>query len=346
VPRQFRYQIVKQTHEQTHYGFLKNYLTARQKFFWFGMVEDFQLFAESCTVCQQIKPSKTEKFKMTSMPVYNFLDAIFIDYHEIRLPKRDRTPEAYKYVLGIVESFTQNIILVPARDTSAETSAKLIYEHYVLRFGAFKYLISDRGTSWVNQLFTAFLNLPALKAMHIKTTPYRAKMNSTIENKWKNVIRHLRAYCDQITNFPDYLNTIACTHNATVSQASGLSPFFLLHGENYRWPIDLEMMNVQQTIREPNLQFLAERMRIMREIVKENWKDTREANERIKNKGLREPPIIEGDRVFIPQHFVKGSIQNAKHQKLWHGPYAVVAKKSNLLRLQHIYTGKLFKKLD
>ena len=119
----------------------------------------------------------------------------------------------------------------------------------------------------------------------------------------------MRAYCDQITNFPDYLNTIACTHNATVSQASGLSPFFLLHGENFRWPIDLEMMNVQQTIREPNLQLLAERMRIMREIVKENWKDTREANERIKNKGLREPLIIEGDRVFIPQHFVKGSIQ-------------------------------------
>jgi hypothetical protein len=39
------------------------------------------------------------------------------------------------------------IILIPARDTSAETSAKLIYEHYVLRFGAFKYFISDRGTS-------------------------------------------------------------------------------------------------------------------------------------------------------------------------------------------------------
>jgi hypothetical protein len=95
------------------------------------MVEDFQLFAESCTVCQQIKTSKTEKFKVTSMPVYIFLDAIFIDYHEIRLPKREKTPEAYKYVLGIVESFTQNIIFVPARDTSAETSAMWIYEHYV-----------------------------------------------------------------------------------------------------------------------------------------------------------------------------------------------------------------------
>jgi hypothetical protein len=116
----------------------------------------------------------------------------------------------------------------------------------------------------------------------------------------ENVIRHLRAYFDQITNFPDYLNTIACTHDATVSQASGLSEFFLLHGENYRWPIDLGIMNVQQTIRELNLQFLAECMRIMREIVKENWKDTREANERIKNKGLREPPILEGDRFFIP----------------------------------------------
>jgi hypothetical protein len=98
VPRQFRYEIVKQTHEQTHYGFLKNYLMAKQKFFWFGMVEDFQLFAESCTMCQQIKPSKTEKFKMTSMPVYNFLDSIFINYHEIKLLKRERTPEAYKYV--------------------------------------------------------------------------------------------------------------------------------------------------------------------------------------------------------------------------------------------------------
>jgi hypothetical protein len=60
-----------------------------------------------------------------------------------------------------------------------------------------------------------------------------------------------------------------------VSQASGLSAFFLLHDENYRWPIDLEVMNAQQTIRESNLLFLVESMRIMREIVKENWKDTR-----------------------------------------------------------------------
>jgi hypothetical protein len=97
VQRQFRYQIVKQTHEQTHYGFLKNHLTVRQNFFCFGMVEDFQLLAESCATCQQIKPSITEKFRITSMPVYNFLYAIFIDYHEIGLQKRHRTPEAYKY---------------------------------------------------------------------------------------------------------------------------------------------------------------------------------------------------------------------------------------------------------
>jgi hypothetical protein len=69
-----------------------------------------------------------------------------IDFHEIRPPK-NTNHEGFKHVLILLEQMSQDVTLVPTKDMRAETAAQAIMDHYILRFGAFRYLVSDRSTS-------------------------------------------------------------------------------------------------------------------------------------------------------------------------------------------------------
>jgi hypothetical protein len=55
------------------------------------------------------------------------------------------------------------------------------------------------------------------------------------------------------------------------SNAKNCSPFYALYGVKYRWPIDIALTTEEQSFRGNNypqdLQGIAERLRILREIV-------------------------------------------------------------------------------
>jgi hypothetical protein len=69
-----------------------------------------------------------------------------IDFHEIRQPKR-AGKDVFRYVLILIDQMNKFTTLVPTRDIKAETAAPAIMGHFILKFGTFIYLISDRLSS-------------------------------------------------------------------------------------------------------------------------------------------------------------------------------------------------------
>jgi hypothetical protein len=174
IPRQFRMKIMESIHSISHFSFLKCYLTARQRFYWPAMATEMAIFTKSCLVCQQIKFSAKPKYPVHGMPTHNLFDCLHIDFHEIRTPKKS-TPSEYKHVLVAIDQASNYVTLLPTANMQAATAARLIMDNIILNYGTFRYLISDRSTSWLNQLFAAFLTLPGFETHHIKTSPYRAQ---------------------------------------------------------------------------------------------------------------------------------------------------------------------------
>lgn len=123
---------------------------------------------------------------------------------------------------------------MPTANIKAETAARLLVDNIVLKFGAFRYLISDRSASWLHQLFAAFLTLSGFETHHIKIAPYRAQTSSLYKLQNKHIIRHLRAYCRSPLQFPQYLPAIAAAVNTTTNITLGVAPSFVLYGMNYR----------------------------------------------------------------------------------------------------------------
>jgi hypothetical protein len=180
-------------HNISHFSFLKCYLTARQRFYWPAMATEMAIFTKSCLVCQQVKFSAAPKYPVHGMPTHNLFECLHVDFHEIRTPKKSG-PSEYKYVLVAIDQASNYVTLLPTANMQAATAARLNMDNIILKYGTFRYLISDRSTSWLNQLFAAFLTSPGFETYHVKTSPYRAKTNSLAELQNKHVIKYVSAF--------------------------------------------------------------------------------------------------------------------------------------------------------
>jgi hypothetical protein len=261
--------------------------------------------------------------------------------------QNEQGKDVSKYVLILIDQMSQFVTLIPTRDMKAETAAQAIMDHFILKFGTFRYLISDRSSSWLNQLFETFLKMPGMQAHHIKTSPHRPQTNSLSQLQNKHIIRHLRAYCTDSTNFHEFLPAIAAAINGNVNTALGTSSFFILYGMNYRFPFETALTSNDLSFREvwdmPGLESLAKRLEIIRDIVHQNIREARANTERIKNVNAKPHDFQVGDRVFVSAEMDSSRITNRKHSPAYIGPFVLVQLKNNLAKLVHFYTGKPLK---
>jgi hypothetical protein len=112
---------------------------------------------------------------------------------------------------------------------------------------------------------------------------------------------------------------------------------------NYRFSFETALTSNEQAFRSydhPTLQALAQRMKIVREIVDQNVKDARATMERVRNVDAKPHDFHEGDRVFIASELDRNRAFNAKHSKKFSGPYFILVLEGNLARVAHAYTGR------
>jgi hypothetical protein len=272
---------------------------------------------------------------------------ITIDFHTVKQEKRFQKDDIFRHVLSVVESLTQFVLMIPCKTQKAEEAAQAIMDHYILKFGSFRYLISDRGSSWLNELFQTFLKMPNMRICHYKTSAYHPATNLLSEIQNKHILRILRAECSDKKDFHMYLLTICAGANALTSTALNCSPFYALYGVNYRWPIDTALTTEEQSIRGKNypqgLQGIAERLRILREIVKQNVEDARRDTERVRNLNAT-PMIFKLDSVCLFRSFsspVKSKTYGIRRNR-WVRT-SIIDSHASLVRLQHYYTEKVLK---
>jgi hypothetical protein len=87
--------------------------------------------------------------------------------------------------------------------------------------------------------------MPGIQAHHIKTSPDMPQTNSLSELQNKHIIRHLRAYCTDSTNFHEFLSAISAAINRTVNTGLGTASFFILYGMNYRFPFETALTSIE-----------------------------------------------------------------------------------------------------
>ena len=347
VPQCFKLNILQAYHDLFHHSHSKSYLTARKKFHWKGQYSDFKEYAKSCDVCLQISASKPTLHERHALPLSsNLFETIQIDFHSVLVNKRFAKEQTFKHVFVIIDQHSQYVELIPTKDQLATTAANELFK-YILRYGVFKNIISDRSSTFLNETFRALLQMPGMQAIHYKTSPYYPETNGITEKQNRAIIKILRANCQDQLNFHNYLPVIACAINTTHNAALGCSPHFVLFGQDYRTPLDSIMGSEINSIRQfaipEGLSFIQEQLSLLRKLTHQQVSENRAYEKKQHDKKVEPISFQIGDKVYLHQVFDK-TLKNKKHAVQFVGPFAIIdMKNSVLVKLQHFHTGKILK---
>jgi len=170
VPPAQRLNILQSFHDFSHAGVVRTLLSVRSKYFWPKMTVDIEEYCRSCDVCVTIKSRPLPRYGITSMPLHNLNEAVQIDHYCMASVKTSIHP--YKYILLMVDMFSQDVFLAPTKTTSAAETAQVLYDRWVTTSGYPRILYSDRHRSLLSELVTSLTKLSLHGGTHRHDSPH------------------------------------------------------------------------------------------------------------------------------------------------------------------------------
>ena len=143
-----------------------------------------------------------------------------------------------KNVLVVVDHFTHYVQAYVTKNHTACTTARVLYNNFYSVFGFPQKLLSDQGTEFTGDMIAAMCKLLGIEK--IRTTPYHPQTNGLAERVHQTLQRMIgKLNPEKRRKWPEHVGSVLIAYNATWSQVTGYSPYFLMFGRRPRLPVDL-----------------------------------------------------------------------------------------------------------
>ncbi|GFX88615.1 transposon Ty3-I Gag-Pol polyprotein [Trichonephila clavipes] len=142
-------------------------------------------------------------------------------------------------VLGMYDEkeLLQKSILMQAGTPKVDEIAKFLLEEIVLRHGAPRVIITDRGAVFRSRLVSSLVDLCNID--HRFTTAYHPQTNGLTERFNKTLADMLSMYVDvEQKNWDEILPFVTFAYNTAKQETTGFTPFYLLHGREAETTLD------------------------------------------------------------------------------------------------------------
>ena len=238
VPRELQRDVLHQMHNSLmsgHLGCKKTREKLLQRYYWYGVREDVYLWIEQCDNCGSNKaPSKSPKMTHGSMQVGSILDRFSTDL----LGPLPETPRRNRFILTVTDHFSHWVEIIPIPDQSAETTARVILNEVIARFGCPLSIHSDQGSNYESKIFAELCEM--LEIRKTRTSPRNPKCNGQTERFNKTLTRMIRAYLtDCQTDWDLNLGCLAAAYRATPNDTTKLTPNLIMLGREVRLPAEI-----------------------------------------------------------------------------------------------------------
>ena len=132
-------------------------------------------------------------------------------------------------ILVITDHLSRHVQAYKVEDKRAVTIAKCLYDNYFRHYGFPRWLMSDEGKEFCNNILKEMCYYLNIKK--IRTMPYHPQSNGSVECVHYTLHQMIGKLDNkQCKNWVDHLSTITHAYNATHSQITGYSPYFLMMG--------------------------------------------------------------------------------------------------------------------
>lgn len=199
--------------------------------------------------------------------------------------------------------------------------AKFFVENIVLRHGAPKTVITDRGTAFTGRLTQEILQLS--HTAHRRTTAYHPQTNGLTERLNKTLADMISMYIDvEHKTWDEILPYVTFAYNTAVQETTGFTPFRLLHGRNASTMLDA-MLPHEPSEEESDALDFTQRAEEARQLAKLRIGRQQRVDARRYNLRRRDEHFNPGDLVWVWTPIRRRGLSE-KLLKRYFGPYKVL----------------------
>ncbi|UYV79808.1 K02A2.6-like [Cordylochernes scorpioides] len=315
IPKHLRLELLRSLHDAPtvgHLGFSKTYERVKNKYFWPGLLRDIRKYDAHCKECQRKKQStqKPPGLLKAIPPATSPFQRVGMDLLG-RFPKSDT---GNKWIIVCTDYLTRFAVTKALPTGEAKEAAKFLMEDVVLKHGAPREIITDRGRVFQSKLIAELAN--QCSSIHRFTTAYHPQTNGlteSVEQKdWDLILPY-----------------VTFAYNTAKQDTTGFTPFKLIHGREVETTVDTLFPNPHEDLQEDYNQKIASRVEETRQLAR---LETLKAQEKDKARYDSKHEAMDynvGDLVWIFIPIRKVGLSE-KLMKRYFGPYRVTRKLSDV----------------
>jgi transposase InsO family protein len=238
VPKECRSTVMHQMHNSLLSGHLGNKKTREKtlmKYYWYGVREDISQWIKGCDQCGQTKkPPKLPRAPLGEMQTGAPFDRLTTDF----LGPFPETPRGNKHILVVTDTFTKWVEIFATTDQSAKTTARIILNEVIARYGCPYDLLSDQGRNYESSIFTELCKL--LEIRKLRTSVANPQCNGQAERFNRTLLSMIKSYLwGQQTSWDENLGCLAGAYRMTPHESTTQTPNFLMMGREVRVPVEI-----------------------------------------------------------------------------------------------------------
>ena len=329
IPKQLRKDILKGLHDAPtagHLSFSRTYDRVRKTVFWPGLYRSVRKYVAHCRDCQRRKaPSKRPTGHLQSIPPsYEPLERVGIDL----LGRFPLSNMGNRWIVVCTDYLTRYAITKALPEGTSLEVAKFIMEDIILKHGAPRTIISDRGKAFQSKLIKQIVQLWG--TIHNSTSSYHPQTNGLTERLNKTLADMLSMYVDvDQRNWDAILPFITFAYNTSKQESTKFSPFFLIHGREATTTLETCLPCPNEDTTEPYIDQLICKIEDARKLARIHTLEAQSKDKRIYDACHREVMYYPGELVWIFTPVRKVGVSE-KLLRRYFGPYRIVKQMSTV----------------
>lgn len=232
LPRSLRAHVLEAFHDAMtagHLGFHKTYDRIRSRYYWPGLSTCVAKYVGSCSPCQRRKlPTSAPAGELLPIPCPTApFEVVGIDLYG-PLPV---TAAGNRWIVTAIDHLTRYAETTSVITGSASEVADFVLQAIILRHGAPRVLLSDRGKAFLSQLLNEVLR--ASGTTHKTASSYHPQTNGLTERFHRTLADMIAVYIQpDHKNWDKLLPFVTFAYNTAVQRTTGYSPFYLVYGRS------------------------------------------------------------------------------------------------------------------
>ncbi|MCG7878036.1 MAG: DDE-type integrase/transposase/recombinase [Candidatus Thiodiazotropha taylori] len=292
----------------------------KQRFFGPGKDIFVRERVKSCGRCIRRKTGGGRNAALVNIKSSSPMEIVCLDYLSL-----ERSKGGYESILVITDHFSRYAQAIPTMNQTAKTTARVLFDNFVVHYGFPARIHSDQGANFESQLIKELCQIA--KVEKSRTTPYHPMGNGQVERFNQTLLQMLGTLEEyQKSDWKAHIPTLVHAYNATFHDSTGYSPFFLMFGRHPRLAIDaflgLTPDSLSGTCHSDYIRKLRDRLNFAYKKAEEEAKQSAAVHKKHYDSNVRNSVLQPGDLVLVRRVGIKG--KNKLGDRWEQDPYIIV----------------------